>query len=84
MKKIGIIADTSGSVIAAVLTDLAAGPVGYSTTTAPAMDGGQVLVNPRKGRLTFSKKLMASRASQECTATAECVDATLRRFKILL
>lgn len=82
MKK-GAILGHNGGVIAVVSTDLPAGKVEFSTSTAQTINGGTVLVNPCKGRLTFAKKSMTSRAAQECAASAECVDATLRRFKVL-
>lgn len=81
MRKGAIVGD-NGGVIAVVSTDLPAGKVEFSTSTAQTMNGGAVLVNPCAGRLTFAKKVMTSRAAQECVASAECVDATLRRFKI--
>ena len=79
----GAILGYNDDVIAVVSTDLPAGEVEFSTNTAQTMNGGAVLVNPRKGRLTFAKKVMTSRAAQECMVSAECVDAMLRRFKIL-
>lgn len=75
---------SKGTVIATLNTDAPSGDILFSfrTVTDPVSQS-EVLVNPQRGRITRSKKVLGSQEAKECQNIAICIDADLLRFRII-